>query len=67
MASDDSPILLRDSDPFGFACVIRKADTEEVERADIDMHKQGGALPVAGIVPALAEGTAGVEPAGEAK
>ena len=40
---------------------------EEVERADIDMHKQGGALPVAGVVPALAEGTAGVEPAGKAK
>ena len=64
---DDSPILLRDSDPFGFACIIRKADMEEVECADIDMHKQGGALPVAGVVLALAKGPASIEPTGKAK
>jgi len=31
------------------------------------MHEQKGALPVAGTAPALVEGAAGVDPAGEAE
>ena len=42
-------------------------DTEGVERVDIDAHEQGGTLPVVGAASALAEGTAGVGPAGEAE
>jgi len=33
----------------------------------VDAHERGGALPVAGAAPTLAEETAGVEPAGEAE
>ena len=33
----------------------------------VDTHKRGGALLIVGDIQALAEGTAGAEPAGEAK
>ena len=42
-------------------------DARKVEPSGVDTHERGGALPVAGAAPALAEGIAGVEPAGEAE
>ena len=33
----------------------------------VNAHERGGALPVVGTAPALVEGTAGFEPAGEAE
>ena len=42
-------------------------DMEEVEPSCANVQEQGGALPVVGITPALAESTTGVEPAGEAE
>ena len=70
LAPNDSPIILEgleDPAPFGLAGVAENADTEEIEPSGVNAHKRGGALPVAGIASALAEGTADVEPAGEAK
>jgi len=57
----------RDLDNLGPACTAENADVGKVKPSCIDVHKQGGALPVAGAAPALAEGTAGVRPAGEAE
>jgi hypothetical protein len=39
----------------------------EAEHPCVDAHERGGALPVVGAASALAEGTAGVEPAGKAE
>jgi len=47
--------------------MVANTDAEEVEPPGVDAHERGGALPVVGAAPALAKGTAGVEPAGEAK
>ena len=70
--SGDSPFLgdhgsPGDLDNLGPACTVANMDAEGVERADIDAHEQGGTLPVVGAASALAEGTAGVGPAGEAE
>jgi len=72
-ASGNSPFLLgdhgcpRDLDNLGPACTAENPDIGKVKPSCIDVHKQGGALPVMGAAPALAEGTAGVRPAGEAE
>jgi len=66
-ALGDSPVILEVIDPFGPAGVAENADAEEVEPSSVDEHERGEALPVVGAAPALAERTAGVEPAGEAE
>ena len=43
------------------------ADTKEVEPSGVDEYERRGALSIVCAAPALAEGTAGVEPAGEAE
>jgi hypothetical protein len=63
----DSPVFPEDVDPFGRAGVAENTDAGEVETSSVDAHERGGALPVAGTAPALAKGTAGVKPAGEAE
>ncbi len=65
----DTPAFPDDIDthPFGLAGVADNADAGELEPLSIDAHERGGALPVAGAGPALAEGTAGVELAGKAE
>ena len=57
------------SDPLGLAsaAVSADADAREVEPSGIDTHERGGDLPVMGAAPALAEGTAGIEPASGAE
>ena len=52
---------------FGLAGAVMDVDMEEIDPLGIDTHERGGALPVVGVAPALAEGTAGVGPAGEAE
>jgi hypothetical protein len=47
--------------------VAGNAGVGDVETPSVNAHERGGALPVVGVVLALAEGTAGVEPAGEAE
>jgi hypothetical protein len=47
--------------------VPENVEAREVEPSSVNAHKRGGVLPVVGAAPALAEGTAGVEPAGEAE
>ena len=61
----DSPAFPENVDPFGLAGVAEKVDAGGVEPSGVDIHERGGALPVVGAAPALAERTAGVEPAGE--
>ena len=66
-ALDDSPILLSspgDLDRLGLGCTVADADARELEPSSVDAHERGGALPVVGAAPALAERTAGVGPAG---
>jgi hypothetical protein len=52
-------------DRLGLARMV--ADARELEPSSVDVHKRGGALPVADAAPALAEGAGGIEPAGEAE
>jgi len=69
-ASDDSPILHGSAgglDCLGLARVVADADAKELEPSSVDAHERGGALPVVGAAPALAEETTGVEPAGKAE
>jgi len=69
-ALDDSPILLGspgDLDRLRLVCTVSNADARELEPSSVDAYERVGALPVVGAAPALAEGTAGVEPAGEAE
>ena len=54
-------------DHLGPAAMIENADVRLPEHSSVDAHERGGALPVVGAAPALAEGTADVEPAGEAE
>jgi len=61
------PVILEGPDPLGLVGTVIDIDVREVEPSGIDAHEQGGALLVAGIALALAEGTAGIEPAGKAK
>ena len=56
-----------DLDSLRLTCAVVDVDVEEVEPSGVDAHKRGGALLLVGATPALAEGTAGVEPAGEAE
>ena len=49
------------------AGMVVDVDAEEIDPLGIDAYKQGGALPIMGIAPALAEGTASVGPAGKAE
>ena len=60
------PVILEGPDPLGLAGAVVNADADEVEPPGSDVYKRGGVLPVAGAAPALAEGTASVEPAGKA-
>ena len=55
-------------DPLGLASTVVNADMDarEVEPSGVDTHKRG-VLPVVGTAPVMAEGTAGVEPAGGAE
>ena len=69
-ALDDSPILVGspgDFDRLGLACTVANVDVRELEPSSVDVYERGGALPVVGAAPTLAEETAGVEPAGEAE
>jgi len=50
-----------------FAGVAENASVGPVECVEVDAQGQGGALLVAGTVPTLAEGAAGIEPAGGAE
>ena len=54
-------------DPLGPAAMAENADVRLPEPSSVNAHERGGALPVVGAAPALAEDTAGVEPADEAK
>jgi hypothetical protein len=65
----NSPAVPDDVDPhpLGLVGLADNADLREFEPSSVDAHERGGALPVVGAVPALAEETAGVEPAGEAE
>jgi len=63
----NSPAFPENIDPFGLAGVVANVDAEEVEPSSVDAHERGGTLPVVGAATALAEGTASVEPAGEAQ
>ena len=63
----ESPVALEVIDPFGSAGMAENADAGEVEPSGVDTHERGGALLVVGTAPTLAEGTAGVEPTGEAE
>ena len=56
-----------DLDNLGPVCVVTNADARELETPSVDVHEQGGVLPIVGVVPPLAERTAGVEPASEAE
>ena len=62
-----SSLAAPETDPFGLASAVESADLRGVEPSGVNAHERGGAQPVAGTAPALAEGTAGVEPAGETK
>jgi len=53
--------------PLGLTGVAEKASVRPIECADADTHKQGGVLAVAGAIPALAEGTASIEPTSKAE
>ena len=67
---DDSPILLGshgDLDRLELACIVANVDAMDVEPRALTRMNEGGMLPVARATPALAEGTDGVEPAGEAE
>ena len=66
-ALSNVPVILEGPDPLGLVGAVVDVDVREVEPSGVDAHKRGGALPVVGVAPALAEGTAGVEPAGEAE
>jgi len=70
-ALDDSSMLHGggpgDLDSLGLAWTVADMEARKVEPSGVDAHERGGALPVVGAAPALAEGTAGVEPAGEAE
>jgi len=69
----DSPFLPgdhgspRDLNSLGPACTVTEADAKEVEPSCVDAHKRGGAPLLVGAAPPLAEGAAGVGPAGEAE
>jgi hypothetical protein len=63
----DSPMFPEDIDPFGRAGMAENMDAGEVETSSVDVHEQGGTLPVAGTAPALAKRTAGIKPAGKAE
>jgi hypothetical protein len=70
LALDDSHILfssLGDLNRLGLAFTIADADAREVEPSGIEAHERGGVLPVAGAAPAMAKGTAGIKPIGEAE
>ena len=54
-------------DILGPAAMAENANVRLLEPSSVDAHKQGGALPVVGTAPALAEGTASVKPAGKAE
>ena len=67
-----SPITFVSSGEFDshrLACAVTNTDAREVKPSGVDTlaHEQGGAVPVLDTTPALAEGTDGVEPAGEAE
>ena len=47
--------------------MAKNADAGEVEPLWVDAHERGRAPPVVGAAPALAEATAGIEPAGNAE
>ena len=63
----DSPVFTDDIDPLGPAGAAENADMRTVEPSCVDVHKQGGVLPVVGIALALAKDTVGVGPADEAE
>ena len=56
-----------DLDSLGLAWTVADMEARKVEPSGVDAHERGGALPVVGAAPVLAEGTAGVEPAGKAE
>jgi hypothetical protein len=47
--------------------MAKNADVRNLEPSSVNAHEQGGALPVVGAAPALAEDTAGIEPTGKAE
>ena len=53
--------------PLGLTGVAEKASVRPIKCADADVHEQGGVLAVVGAAPALAKGTASIEPASEAE
>jgi hypothetical protein len=54
-------------DTLGPVGMTEIADAGGGELPDATAHELGGALPAVSPAPALAEGTSGVEPTGEAK
>jgi hypothetical protein len=56
-----------DLDSLGLTWTVADMDTWKVGPSGVDAHKRGGALLVVGAAPALAKGTASVEPAGKGK
>ena len=66
-ASGNVPVILEGPDPFRLAGAVVNVDLQKVEPSCDNAHERGGALLVAGVALALAEGTASVEPAGKAE
>jgi hypothetical protein len=63
----DSPVFIRGTVPLRLADAAMDTAMYEVEPSGSDTYKRGGALPVAGTTPALANGTTGVKPTGKAE
>jgi len=56
------------TDHLGLAdSMVKNADAGDVEPSGVDEYKTGGAPPIVGAAPALAEGTASIKPASGAK
>ena len=63
----NSPAFPENIGPFGLAGADKNADAGGVEPLGIDADERGGAPLLMGAAPALAEGAAGVGPAGGAE
>ena len=61
------PVILEGPDPLGLAGAVVNVDLQKVEPLCVNAHEQGGASPVVGATPALAEGITSVKPASKAE
>ena len=61
------PVILEGPDPLRLAGAVVNVDLRKVEPLCVNVHERGGASPVVGATPVLAEGITGVEPTSEAE